>query len=110
MQDILAKAGELASAIKKSSPYKALMDAQQQLDGNEPVRKLMADFDEYSRKIREKEKALQPVEVEEKRKVQQLREQMQSNALVQALLRAQADYAQLMAKVNETIEATLQPE
>ena len=109
MQEILAKAADLAKAIKSSPIYRALMTAQDRLEKDEATKKLMQDFDEHSRMIRGKEKNMTPVEVEDKRKLQQLRDQMQSNALVQELLRAQADYAQMMAKVNETIEKALQP-
>jgi cell fate (sporulation/competence/biofilm development) regulator YlbF (YheA/YmcA/DUF963 family) len=109
MQEILAKAADLAQAIKKSKVYRSLLAAQDRLEKDGATKKLMQDFDEQSRQIREKEKKLTPVEVEDKRKLQQLRDQMQSNELVQELLRAQADYAQMMAKVNETIEMALQP-
>lgn len=109
MDEIVEKARELAMAIRGSEGYKALVSAEKKLGENAEVRKMMEDFDRQSRMIHEKETALQPVEVEDKRKLQQLHERMQSEPLVQELLRAQADYAQMMAKVNEAIDSNLKP-
>jgi len=109
MDEIVGKARQLALAIRESEVYKALVAAEKKLSENEDVRKLMENYDRQSRKIHEKETALKPVEVDDKRKLQQLHERMQSEPLVQELLRAQADYAQMMAKVNEAIDSNLKP-
>ena len=108
MEEILAKADELAKAIRSSAVFKKFMAAQESLNNDEATKKLMQDVEEHRRKIAEKEKNQQPIEVAEKRQQQQLHEQMQSNKLVQNLLRAEADLALLMSKVNAAIESVFQ--
>ena len=109
MEAILRKAAALGKAIGESDTCKALLEAEKQIDADGQVRKLMAEYDACSRGIQEKERKLEPVEVADKRRLQALHEQMQSNALVQGLLRAQADYAQMMTQVHGAIESNLKP-
>ena len=104
MDEILAKADDLAKAIRSSAIFKKFMAAQDGLNKDEATKTLMQQVEEHRNKLAEKEKNQQPIEVEEKRQQQQLHEQMQANKLVQELLRAEADLALLMSKVNAAIE------
>lgn len=110
MEAIIAKADELAKAIRGSEIFKTFMAAQKSLTEDEETRKLMEDVEAHRKKLQEKEKNQQPIEVEEKRRQQALHEQVQSNVLVQNLLKAETDLAMLMGKVNSTIEKVFKPE
>jgi cell fate (sporulation/competence/biofilm development) regulator YlbF (YheA/YmcA/DUF963 family) len=50
---------------------------------------------------------MKPVEVEDKKELQQLKEQVASNQSIQKFLKAQTDYVEFMKKINERIEAEL---
>ena len=50
---------------------------------------------------------MKPVEVEDKKELQQLKEQVASNQSIQKFLKAQTDYVGFMKKINECIEAEL---
>ncbi|ODS30412.1 MAG: hypothetical protein SCARUB_04485, partial [Candidatus Scalindua rubra] len=73
------------------------------------AKEISEELEKQSQKIHELEKNLKPVEVEDKRKLQQLKEKVASNQSIQKFLKAQTDYVQLMTKVNENIEAELAP-
>jgi cell fate (sporulation/competence/biofilm development) regulator YlbF (YheA/YmcA/DUF963 family) len=103
MQEILDIAGKLAEAIAKTDRYIALRDAEQAVRKDEEAGKLLGDFNAKTIAILEKEHQMQPVEPEEKRELATLKEQVAGNALLQALNKAQADYSEMMDKVNRTI-------
>lgn len=110
MDDVLKKADELAKAIRGSDRFQGLQDAEKELAGDEVTSKLMAQYDELCRKLHDKEKNLEPVEVDEKHEQRDLGEKVKSNQLIQRLMRAQADYHEMMTKVSSIIESHLRPE
>jgi len=108
MQEVYRKAEELAEEILQSEEYKQLLENESLAEGNAEVQDLIKQYNDQATKIAEKEKNTQPIEPEEKRQLQTLMEQMQSNQLLQNLLKAQADYAQLMNKINEILSNKLE--
>jgi uncharacterized tellurite resistance protein B-like protein len=59
--------------------------------------------------IAEKERSQEPVEVEEKRELERLHQAVVANETVKAFMRAQADYAELMKRMNDAIYGQLRP-
>ena len=64
-------------------------------------------MENQSRKVHELEKNLKPVEVEDKKRLQQLKEEVASNQSIQHFLKVQTDYVELMTKANKRIVAEL---
>jgi len=108
MQEVYRKAEELAEEILQSKQYKQLLESESLAEGNAEVQDLIKQYNDRATKIAEKEKNTQPIEPDEKRQLQTLMGQMQSNQLLQNLLKAQADYAQLMNKINEILSNKLE--
>ena len=84
-------------------------EAKEQLKKDDKAKEISEELEKQSRKIYELEKDLKPVEVEEKKKLQQLKEKVASNQSIQKFLKVQTDYVELMTKVNKRIEAELAP-
>ena len=103
MQEIMDIAKRLAEAIGKSERYIALRNAEKSVKKNEEAGKLLGEFNAKTLAILEKEHKMTPVEPEEKRELATLKERVAGNALLQALNKAQADYSEMMDKVNRTL-------
>ena len=109
MQDVLTKAELLGRAVASSERFQALRKSEADVQADEEVQKLSEEAEEQARKIRELEQAGSPVEPEDKHCLADLQEKVRAHEKLQALARAQADYAEMMAKVNQTIMTKLSP-
>ncbi|MHC4139664.1 MAG: YlbF family regulator [Planctomycetota bacterium] len=109
MEEILEIASKLGAAIANHNRYKMFKEAEEQLKKDDEAKEISEELEKQSRKIHELEKNLEPVEVEDKKKLQQLKEKVASNQSIQKFLKVQTDYVELMTKVNKRIDAELAP-
>ena len=105
MEEILEKASKLGAAIASHDRYKMFKEAEERLKKDDEAIGISEELEKQSRKIHELEKDLKPVEVEDKKRLQQLKEKVASNQSIQNFLKVQTDYVELMTKVNKQIEA-----
>jgi len=110
MEEILEIASKLGAAIVNHNRYKMFKEAEEQLKKDDEAKEISEELEKQSRKIYALEKGLKPVEVEDKKKLQQLKEKAASNQSIQKFLKVQTDYVEMMTKVNKRIEAELAPE
>jgi cell fate (sporulation/competence/biofilm development) regulator YlbF (YheA/YmcA/DUF963 family) len=109
MEEIIKLASKLGSAIANNERYKAFRETEDQLKKDKEAKELSEALEKQTKKIQELEKSQKPVEVEDKKKLQQLKEKLASNKSIQKFLKEQTDYVELMTKVNEQIETKLRP-
>ncbi len=109
MEEILELASKLSAAIANNNRYKMFKETEEQLKKDNVAKDISEKLEKQSKKIYELEKNLKPIEVEDKKKLQQLKEEVASNPSIQKFLKAQADYVELMKKVNERIKSKLAP-
>ena len=109
MEEILEIASKLGAAIVSHNRHKMFKEAEGQLMKDDEAKEISEELEKQSRKIHELEKDLKPVEVEDKKKLRQLKEKVASNQSIQKFLKVQTDYIELMTKVNKRIEAELAP-
>jgi len=107
MEEILRRAEELGRAIREHPRYKRLMEADARVRADRSAAEALQAYNKAVIKIARKEKAAQPVEVEEKRQVEHLRQAVVSHEAIKAFMQAQADYAELMKKMNDAIYSQL---
>ncbi len=107
MEETLEIASELGVAIANHNRYKMFREAEEQLKKDSVAKEISEKLEKQSKKIYELEKNKKPVEVEDKKELQQLKEQVASNQSIQKFLKAQTDYVEFMKKINERIEAEL---
>ncbi len=109
MEEILEIASKLGVAIANHNRYKMFKDAEEQLKKDDEAKEISEELEKQSRKIHELENDLKPLEVEDKKRLRQLKEKVASNQSIQKFLKIQTDYVELMTKVNKRIEAKLVP-
>ena len=74
-----------------------------QLDADTDAQRLMNDLNRHNQTLAEKQAEGKPIEVDDKRKLQELQQNVAMNAILRDLQMAQMDYVDLMRKVDERI-------
>ncbi len=103
MDDILEQARRLGQRIRKHPYYRRLREADAKVREDPEATKALEAYNQTATAIQEKEQKGEPVEVEEKRNLDTLRDTVVANETVKAFSQAQADYADLMRRMNEAI-------
>jgi len=107
MDEILELARQLGAKIATHERFKEFKEAQKAVEEDEEAQRLTEQLKVQSEKIQQLERDLQPVEPEDKRELKRIQDAIASNAVLKRFARAQADYAELMARVNEAIQSAL---
>ncbi|MEM1099809.1 MAG: YlbF family regulator [Planctomycetota bacterium] len=74
-----------------------------QLDADTDAQRLMNDLNRHNQTLAEKQTKGEPIEVDDKRKLQELQQNVAMNSILRDLQMAQMDYVDLMRKVDERI-------
>ena len=109
MKDALAAAAELGKQIAQDQAFRRLRAAEEAVQGDAASQKILNEFDHQRRKIEDIERARKPVEPEDKHEMIRLSDAVHGAPKLQELVRAQADYMELMNRVNKTIQQALLP-
>ena len=109
MEEILTLADKLGRAIATHERFQALRTAEKNVSENEGANRAQTELEKHMNHISDLEQSGKPVEVADKRKLEQLQNEFRSQPALQQLVKAQADYLEMMNKVNETIVSRLRP-
>ncbi len=104
MKRILELAGRLGEAVAEHAHFKALRSAREALKNDDDAQTIQREYDEAGEVLRQKLNTGQPLEPEEKRLETELRAKVTGNAVLMNMLRAQADFHEMMQQVNAAIE------
>lgn len=104
MEEILELAGQLGKRIAADVRGQKFSKARSALDADLPARQLISDYESQQHKMAELEMAGKPIEPEDKRRLSELHQKVVGNAVLKNLLKAQADYLELMTLISERIE------
>jgi len=107
MDDVLDLAVRLGRAIAASPQFLAMKATELKTRKNPQIQEITTAYEAQMKRIGELERQNKPIEPEDKSKLAELRERVQSLPELQELLRMQADYTELMIKVNQSISAEL---
>ena len=107
MERALQLARRLGSAIADTDRHKALEQARRQIAADTDAQQLLESFNKQQQKIDDLLRHNKPVEVEDKQRLLDLQQQVTSHAGLKNLVKAEADYSELMNKVNQAIQAGL---
>jgi len=108
-ESIISKAAELGELIARSAAGQAVLQASEKLQADTQARELLQRFQQQARKIAESEATGRAIEPEDKRALAQLQQQVASHPTLKTWMKAQADFSQLMRKVDQAISQPLQP-
>ena len=107
MDDILQLASDLGERIANHERFQKLRATESAVQADEVAGDLVKSSDAQRRKIAELEAKQQPVEPADKHEMMRLDEAIRENENLQGLVQAQADFMELMNKVNRAIREKL---
>ncbi len=105
---IVAEAGKLGKLIADTAASKAFLKARQMVEADEQAIKLIEDYQRQMQKIAQLENSAKPIEPEDKHKLTELQQKVASNETLKCWMKAQADFSELMGKVNKAIAEPFQ--
>jgi cell fate (sporulation/competence/biofilm development) regulator YlbF (YheA/YmcA/DUF963 family) len=104
MDEILDLATKLGKRIARDPRASSMVDAQVALEKSLADRQLLADYEQHQRKLYELEAAGKPIEPDDKRKLAHLHGKVVGSGVIKDVLKAQADFLELMNNVSQRIE------
>jgi len=110
MDAILKMASELGGLIAKHERYTTLRQVEDAAAKDATTAGLLKRYEEKRQEMAEAEAANKPIGPEQKHALQELTDQVHANERLQTLAKAQADYMELMNRVNAAIRRALDSE
>ena len=104
MNDLVALASELGRKIASHPIGLALVAARRTVTSDAEAQTLMKTHSEVLERIQSLRQQQKPIEPEDKRRLAECEASMASHPAFKALLRAQADYVDLMNQIHRAIE------
>jgi len=109
MDKVMEIAKALGEELRRHERYELLREAEKKAMADPDATKIQNDLEKQLEKIHALEQEMKPIEVEDKRELSRLQDLARSNPGLQELLKAQADYFEMMNNVNNTILMALAP-
>ncbi|MEX0744816.1 MAG: YlbF family regulator [Phycisphaeraceae bacterium] len=104
-EEILQAARELGNRIDQHEAARKFKDVIQRLNDDTEAQRALNDYNRHAQAIAEKEANQQPIEVEDKRRLQELQKAVIRNPLLREFQKGQMDYVDLMRRVDEAMTA-----
>jgi cell fate (sporulation/competence/biofilm development) regulator YlbF (YheA/YmcA/DUF963 family) len=101
--EILSLARQLGEAISRHPRYVKLREADERVRADKAATDALDAYNKAAEELGRKEQAGRPIEVEDKRRLRGLQETVAANEAVKSFMVAQADYAEVMRKMNDAI-------
>lgn len=102
-EEIIKLAGDLGELIAQSEQAKQLTDAGERLKSDVTARQAVQNFNQLLQSLSMKEQTGQPIEVSEKKQLEQMQQNISTNITIQAFQQAQMNYVQLMRDVDKAL-------
>ena len=104
-QDILEQATKLGELLADHDAIKKLQAATKAFEADTASQRAMIDYQRFAQGLQQKAQQGGPIEVEDKRKLEQLQQTVITNPLLANMQRAEMDYLDLLRKVDSAIVA-----
>ena len=108
MQEIIADAAALGKKIAEHPRSKAFFDAARAVAADADAQKMLRSYQEAADRLQQLEASGKPIEADDKRKLATLQSDMIGNEKLKSMMKAQADYLELMTRVQQAIDAATQ--
>ena len=105
--EIIELAEKLGKAIAQAPQAQGLREARGELSKHPDVQQLLKDYQAQAQKIAKLEDENKPIEVDDKRKLQDLQIKLVSDETFKKYTAAQVEYVDLMRKVNSALQKPL---
>ncbi len=107
-EEIIDAAEKLGQLINQHPAASAYNNAVVAIEANDDAKHLLTDYNRLMQTVMEKQQTGQPIEVDEKHKLEELQGKVIANDTLKALQVAEMDYADLRRKINEAIQGVPQ--
>jgi cell fate (sporulation/competence/biofilm development) regulator YlbF (YheA/YmcA/DUF963 family) len=108
MEDIIAQARELGKKIAAHQRTRDFMTAAKAVAEDQEAQKILMAYQEQVEKIRALESSGKPIEVDDKKRIQQAESGVAGNAKLKQMMKHQADYLEMMHRINSAIDESAQ--
>ena len=105
MDKLIELADQLGKAVSGSPQATNLRSVRKTLKADEKTMSLLKNYDTHAEKLSQLETTNKPIEVEDKRKLHDLHNELVSSDLFKNYTAAQVEYVDIMRKVNEAIRS-----
>ena len=103
-QELIEQAGRLGQAIAQHARVRAYFDAQAAVSRDAAAQELLKEYQAAAQRVTQLQQSGKPIEVADKHKLGEIEGRMASNDALKTLMRAQADYFDLMDRLNRAME------
>jgi len=107
-QEILDAATELGKKIAGHESARKLEDSLKKLQDDVESQRLLNDYQRHLQSLAQKQQRQQPIEVEEKRKLEELQGKVIRDTVLRDLQMAQMDYLDLMRRVDDAMTGNIE--
>ena len=107
MQDILRLASELGQCIARHERFVKLRSTEDAVQSDKEAGSLLESLERQRQKIAQLEAELKPVSPAAKHELHRLADAVHTHPKLQDLVKAQADYMEMMNKINEAIRGEI---
>jgi len=104
---IVELAERLGHAIGESDRYQQLREINQRLEADQDTKQLLVDYQLLAKRLDEKQSGSEGPSPKQIRLKRLLEHRIRENPLILEFLRAQADFAELMASVRKALEEAI---
>lgn len=104
MEDIISEAKALGQKIAEHPRMKEFMAAARAVAEDTDAQAILKKYQEQVEKIRNLEQTGKPIEVEDKKTLADCEADVAANALLKEMMKTQADYLELMQRINSAID------
>jgi cell fate (sporulation/competence/biofilm development) regulator YlbF (YheA/YmcA/DUF963 family) len=107
MTELLNQARTLGEAIAANPKVKSFLAAQADVSADAEAQRLLADYQRHAQEMQQLASEQKPIEPELKHKLASCEQAMASHESLKRLMRAQADYIDVMNAINQAMEEPL---
>lgn len=107
LEQLLDQARLLGEAIVAHPKVKAYLEAQRGVRDDQEARRLLTEYQQQATKVQQLTSQGQSIEPELKQQLSACEQAMASHESLKNLMRAQADYIDLMNRINQAMEEPL---
>jgi cell fate (sporulation/competence/biofilm development) regulator YlbF (YheA/YmcA/DUF963 family) len=104
MEAILELAEKLGKQVAADPRGQNFAKARAAFEANLEARRLVGDYEKQQQKMAELEMSGKPIEPEDKRRLAALHQNVTAHPVLKDLMKAQADYLEMMTLISERIE------
>ncbi len=104
MEDIIADAAALGKKIAAHPRMKAYITAAKAVNADPAAIDTLKTYQETIEKLRQLEMSGRPIEVDDKHRLAECESKVAGNDLLKSMMQAQADYMELMHRINTAID------